>query len=135
MSTPTVLNYAWQVEGELQGLPKIHVQVIDFPSGALWVWIGDSNAQMSNLSLSLNRNFAKTKNSGTVSTSILSPNSSDENDTKSKVLAQKLSNLLKGRPVFLSYAIPELGYAEDLLSLPDMEIQLFKMLKSHSLNE
>ena len=33
--------------------PKIFVHITDYPGSILWVWIGDSSAELSNLSLAL----------------------------------------------------------------------------------
>ena len=50
------------------------------------------------------------------------------------MVAQKLSKFLGGRPVYLSYSIPDMGLAEDLLGLSELEIQLFQLLKKQSSN-
>ena len=122
----------------LQGLPQVYVQVLDFPGANLWVWIGDEEGSSSNLSLALNYSKSTDSKSGQkagVATPILNAISNDESVVKSKMLSQKLSNMMRGRPVLLSYNLPDLGPAEDLLNLPDFEIQLFKLLKSHVVNE
>ena len=63
----------------------------------------------------------------------MNPTTSDEASNKSKMVAQKLSKFLGGRPVYLSYSIPDMGLAEDLLGLSELEIQLFQLLKKQSL--
>ena len=68
-----------------------------------------------------------------IATTILNPTTSDEASNKSKIVAQRLSKLLGGRPVYLSYSIPDMGLAEDLLGLSELEVQLFQLLKRQSL--
>ena len=67
-----------------------------------------------------------------IATTILNPTTSDEASNKSKIVAQRLSKLLGGRPVYLSYSIPDMGLAEDLLGLSELEVQLFQLLKKQS---
>ena len=100
----------------MKGLPNLHVQVrkSKFNEEPFSIWIGDFKPETTKC-----------------------PNSTDENDTKSKILAEKLSNFLKGRPwnknteVFVSVSISKSEFPEDLLSLPEFEIQLEEFLNSH----
>ena len=62
----------------------------------------------------------------------MNPTGSDEATLKSKSLAHKLSKMLGGRPVYLSYAVPSMEpIEEDLLCLPDLETKLFQYLKAN----
>ena len=99
---------------------------MDFPGANIWVWIGDSSATLSNLSLGLQHRFNPKE---TMSTTLVNPSGTEDTVSKSRSLSQRLTKLLKGRPVYLSYSITELGLAEDLLNLSDMEAQLFQLLK------
>lgn len=125
--TPTILSYKWKTDSNLEGLPTIYVHLLDFgPDNYLWVWIGDQNAKCSNLSLGLSKSDKES-----ISSTVLNPIASDESSNKSKALAQRLSKMLR-RPVFFSWSLPDMGLTEDMLSLPEMEIELFKLLKGHS---
>ena len=111
---------------------------MDFPDSNLWIWIGDSSASLSNMSLAL-QYTKKDKNGPTnqksipaVATTILNPTTSDEASNKSQIMAQRLSKFLGGRPVYLSYSIPDMGLVEDLLGLSQLEVQLFQLLKKQS---
>ena len=67
--------------------------------------------------------------------SVMNPTGSDEATLKSKSLAHRLSKLLGGRPVYLSYSIsPMTAMEEDLLCLPDLETKLFQYLKANHQN-
>ena len=62
----------------------------------------------------------------------MNPTGSDESTLKSKSLAHRISKILGGRPVYLTYAIPPMEpIEEDLLCLPDMEAKLFQYLKAN----
>ena len=64
--------------------------------------------------------------------SVMNPTGSDEATLKSKSLAHRLSKLLGGRPVYLSYSVsPMIPVEEDLLCMPDLETKLFQHLKSN----
>ena len=39
--------------GGLANLPDVFVQIISFPKSVLWIWIGDSKADLANLSLAI----------------------------------------------------------------------------------
>ena len=113
---------------------------MDFPDSNLWIWIGDSSASLSNMSLALQYTKKGDKNGPTsnqksippVATTILNPTTSDEASNKSQIMAQRLSKFLGGRPVYLSYSIPDMGLVEDLLGLSQLEVQLFQLLKKQS---
>ena len=77
----------------------------------------------------------QTQKTAPTATTILNPTTSDEASNKSKILAQRLSKFLNGRPVYLSYSIPDMGLAEDLLGLSELEVQLFQLLKKQSATE
>ena len=65
----------------------------------------------------------------------MNPTGSDEATLKSKSLAHRLSKLLGGRPVYLSYSISAMtAVEEDLLCLPDLETKLFQYLKANNQN-
>lgn len=129
---PIQRSYKWippSTEDSNLNLSKVFVHTMDFPDSSLWIWIGESSGDLSNLSLAMNCNKKRTE---IVSTSILQ-SQSDELVSKSKLLASRLSKLLHGRPVFFSYSMSESGICNDLLGLPDLEIELFKLLKSSSI--
>merc|ERR1719500_2234371 len=83
------------------------------------------------LALQYNKNGGNQKCAPTATT-ILNPTTSDEASNKSKILAKRLSKFLGGRPVYLSYSIPDMGLAEDLLGLSELEVQLFQLLRKQS---
>ena len=120
------MSYKWKISQDLkQDLPEIFVHILDFPQGNLFVWIGNSEGQLSNLAMGLKRQKQA------LSTAILNPMAVDEASNKSKILSQRLSELLGGRQVLLSYSVPDLGPLEDLLDLQGFEIELCKVIKSH----
>lgn len=138
MIAPKLTSFKWKTQSEVSGLAQVFVHILDFPESNLWIWIGDASANLSNLSLALQYNN-KNKNAGPqnkkttpIATTILNPTTSDEASNKSKIVAQRLSKLLGGRPVYLSYSIPDMGLAEDLLGLSELEVQLFQLLKKQS---
>ena len=63
---------------------------------------------------------------------VVNPSGNEDAVSKSRTLSQRLTKLLNGRPVCLSYSLSESGLVKDLLNLPDMEAQLFQLLKNIS---
>ena len=86
--------------------PKIFVHITDYPGSILWIWIGDSSAELSNLSFALKSrigassnlqnqvnsttgNFYTWKNTYAIlrpfDFSVMNPTGSDEETLKSKL--------------------------------------------------
>lgn len=131
--TPIHKSYKWTPPASSMTssltLTKIYVHTMDFPDSSLWIWIGESSGELSNLSLAMNCNKKKPD----IIATPLIQSQSDELVSKSKLLASRLSKLLHGRPVFFSFSLSEASVANDLLALPDLEIELFQMLKGSSI--
>lgn len=103
-------------------LPPAFVQILDFGSSLLWLWIGDSQAQSGDLAVA----FPGLQNSATTTptaTTVLGALS----DSVSEELCAKLSQRLR-KPIYLSY-----NYLSTARAMAVLEKALLVALKERQL--
>jgi len=128
---PVISNFMYSEDdglgGGLTSPSEAYVQVISFPDSHLWLWIGDKTGVQSNLALAMGSRLNPTKEM--LSTNVINATSTDDASNHIKSLGERISKRLKGKPVYISCALPDSADG----NLQVIEKQIFRAIKKYPL--
>merc|ERR1712038_1134840 len=115
----------YDLAGGLSSSAEVFVQIISFPDSHVWIWIGDKKGDQPNLALAMGSRLNPTKE--ILSTNVLNATLTDESSYHTKALGERISKKLKGKPVYISCALPESAHD----TLQTLEKQIFMAIKKY----